>query len=104
MLNIRNLSTSQATLIGLIAPICWSMSVSLVRGIAEGFGLAQGQFFLYCGTMLCVLFTVGLPEFHKIDRRYLFIGIPTANLSSLFYWDARGRGMRALKTVGKRSN
>ena len=59
MLSARNLSASQATLIGLIAPICWGMSVSLVRGIAEGFGLAQGQFLLYCVSILCVLFTVG---------------------------------------------
>ena len=68
MLSARNLSTNQATLVGLIAPICWGMSVSLVRGIAEGFGLAQGQFFLYCVSTLCVLFTVGMPDFRKIDR------------------------------------
>ncbi|MDR3898462.1 MAG: aromatic amino acid DMT transporter YddG [Duodenibacillus sp.] len=85
MLSARNLSTNQATLVGLIAPICWGMSVSLVRGIAEGFGLAQGQFFLYCVSTLCVLFTVGMPDFRKIDRRYLLIGIPTANLSSLSF-------------------
>ena len=39
--------TGPATAIGLIAPVCWGMSVSLVRGIAENFGMAQGQFFLY---------------------------------------------------------
>lgn len=76
MLSARNLSVSQATLIGLIAPICWGMSVSLVRGIAEGFGLAQGQFLLYCVSTLCVLFTVGLPGFKKIDKRYLFFRNP----------------------------
>ena len=83
MLSARNLSASQATLIGLSAPICWDMSGSLVRGIAEGFGLAQGQFLLYCVSPLYVVFTVGLPDFKKIDKRYLFLGIPTANLSSL---------------------
>ena len=83
MLSARNLSASQATLIGLSAPICWGMSGSLVRGIAEGFGLAQGQFLLYCVSPLYVVFTVGLPDFKKIDKRYLFLGIPTANLSSL---------------------
>lgn len=85
MLSSRNLSTSQATLIGLIAPICWGMSVSLDRGITEGFGLAQEQFLLYCVSTLCVLFTVGLPDFKKIDKRYLFIGIPTANLCSVAF-------------------
>ena len=72
-------------MIGLIAPVCWGMSVSLVRGIAEGFGLAQGQFFLYCVSTLCVFLTVGIPDIAKMDRRYLFIGIPTANLSSLTF-------------------
>lgn len=61
------------------------MSVSLVRGIAEGFGLVQGQFLLYCVSTLCVLFTVGLPDFRKIDKRYHLLGIPTANLSSLSF-------------------
>ncbi len=36
------MTTQRATLIGLLAPLCWGMGVSLVRGIAEGFGLAQG--------------------------------------------------------------
>lgn len=30
-----------------------------------------------------MLFTVGAPDFRKIDKRYLFLGLPTANLSSL---------------------
>ena len=41
------MTTQRATLIGLLAPLCWGMGVSLVRGIAEGFGLAQGQTLLY---------------------------------------------------------
>lgn len=75
----------RATLIGLFAPVCWGMSVSLVRGIAEGFGMAMGQFLLYVVSTLCVYFMVGIPDLRKIDRRYLFIGIPTANLSSLSF-------------------
>ena len=59
--------------------------MSLVRGIAEGFGMAQGQFFLYCVATICVFFIVGLLDFHRIDRRYLYFGIPTANLSSLSF-------------------
>lgn len=59
------------------------MSGSLVRGIAEGFGLAQGQFLLYCVSPLYVVFTVGLPDYKKINNRYLFLGIPTTNLGSL---------------------
>ena len=56
MLRVGSLTSTQATLIGLFAPICWGMSVSLVRGIAEGFGMAQGQFFLYCVATICVFF------------------------------------------------
>lgn len=85
MLRVGSLTSTQATLIGLFAPICWGMSVSLVRGIAEGFGMAQGQFFLYCVATICVFFIVGLPDFHRIDNRYLYFGIPTANLSSLSF-------------------
>ena len=69
MLRVGSLTSTQATLIGLFAPICWGMSVSLVRGIAEGFGMAQGQFFLYCVATICVFFIVGLPDFHRIDKR-----------------------------------
>lgn len=85
MIRTNNLSVGQATLIGLFAPICWGMSVGLVRGIAEGFGMAQGQFLLYCISTVAVFLTVGLPDFSKIDKRYLFLGIPTANLSSLSF-------------------
>lgn len=85
MLRVGLLSSTQATLIGLFAPICWGMSVGLVRGIAEGFGMAQGQFFLYCVATTCVFLIVGLPDFHRIDKRYLYFGIPTANLSSLTF-------------------
>lgn len=85
MLRVSSLTSTQATLIGLFAPICWGMSVGLVRGIAEGFGMAQGQFFLYCVATTCVFLIVGLPDFHRIDKRYLYFGIPTANLSSLSF-------------------
>lgn len=73
----------KATLIGLFAPVCWGMSIGLIRGIAEGFGLAQGQFLLYACSTVFLYFLVGLPDFRRMDRRYLFIAIPTANLCSL---------------------
>lgn len=56
MLRVGLLTSTQAMLIGLFAPICWGMSVSLVRGIAEGFGMALGQFFPYCVATICVFF------------------------------------------------
>lgn len=50
------MTTQRATLIGLLAPLCWGMGVSLVRGIAEGFGLAQGQTLLYTTAAVCLFF------------------------------------------------
>lgn len=85
MFRMQGLTSAQATAIGLFAPICWGMSVGLVRGIAEGFGMAQGQFLLYCIATLSVYLAVGLPDLRRIDRRYLWLGIPTANLSSLSF-------------------
>ena len=84
------------TLIGLMAPVCWALGVSLVRGIAEGFGLAQGQTLLYFIAAVMLLLTVGLPDWRKVDPRYLFIGLPTANASSLcfclaIYFSAGGK-------------
>ena len=52
------MTTQRATLIGLLAPLCWGMGVSLVRGIAEGFGLAQGQTLLYITAAVCLFFVV----------------------------------------------
>lgn len=85
MIRHHSLTSAQATLIGLFAPICWGMSVGLVRGIAEGFGMAQGQFLLYTIATLSVYLAVGLPDFYRMDRRYLWLGIPTANISSLSF-------------------
>lgn len=76
---------SRSTLIGLLAPLCWGLSVGLVRGIAEGFGMAQGQFLLYCIATTILYFMVGLPDFRKMSKKYLFIGIPVANLSSISF-------------------
>lgn len=78
-------SAAQATLIGLTAPLCWGMSVSLVRGIAEGYGMAVGQCILYCVSSVFLYFIVGFPNFRTMDRRYLWIGIPTANACSLCF-------------------
>lgn len=73
---------TRATCIGLLAPIFWGMSLGIVRGIAEGFGLAQGEFLLYLAGTTFVYFFIGLPNFKTIDKRYLWIGVPTASLSS----------------------
>lgn len=77
--------TGLATAIGLMAPICWGMSVGLVRGITEGFGMAQGQFLMYCIAVTFLFFLVGLPDFRTMNRKYLYFGIPTATASGLTF-------------------
>lgn len=61
------MTTQRATLIGLLAPLCWGMGVSLVRGIAEGFGLAQGQTLLYTTAAVCLFFVIGIPDLRTAD-------------------------------------
>lgn len=74
-----------ATLIGLVAPCMWGASVSLVRGIAENFGIAQGQCLLYVVATLCLVFLVGFPEFKKLPWKYRIFGIAIANASSVCF-------------------
>ena len=74
-----------ATLIGLIAPFMWGASVSLIRTIAENFGIAQGQFLLYIVAATALFFIVGVPKFDRIPWQYKTIGLVTANLSSICF-------------------
>ena len=91
MIRTNGLTPGQATAIGLLAPVCWGLTVSLVRGIAEGFGMAQGEFLLYLIATVSVFLAAGLPDFSRMDRRYLFLGVPTACVSSLSFCLRRRR-------------
>lgn len=71
------MTTQRATLIGLLAPLCWGMGVSLVRGIAEGFGLAQGQTLLYITAAVCLFFVIGIPDLRTVDTSFLACRQPT---------------------------
>ena len=78
-------SVGGATLIGLIAPFMWGASVSLVRTIAENFGIAQGQCLLYIVAAVALFFLIGIPKFERIPWQYKTIGLATANLSSITF-------------------
>ena len=78
-------SVTGATLIGLIAPFMWGASVSLVRTIAENFGIAQGQCLLYIVAATALFFLIGFPKFDRIPWQYKTIGLATANLSSITF-------------------
>lgn len=78
-------SMTGATLIGLVAPLMWGASVSLIRTIAENFGIAQGQCLLYIVAAIALFFIIGLPKFDRIPWQYKTIGLVTANLSSITF-------------------
>ena len=75
----------KATLVGLTAPVCWGMSVGLVRTITEQFGLAAGLTILYATTCVFLVMILGLPDLKKYPRKYLCFGIPLANLCSVCF-------------------
>ncbi|MBO7173096.1 MAG: aromatic amino acid DMT transporter YddG [Burkholderiaceae bacterium] len=78
-------TATAATMIGLIAPCLWGASVSLVRGIAENFGMAQGQCLLYVVATLFLVFLVGMPKFRLMPWKYKIFGIGTANICSICF-------------------
>lgn len=75
----------KATLIGLSAPLCWGMSVGLVRGITESFGMAAGLAVFNWFTCLFLLFTIGLPKLRSFSKKFLFGGIPLANFYTICF-------------------
>ena len=72
-----------ATALGVIAPVCWGASIPLVRGIAEEFGMAQGQFVLYTIAAVYLFLTVGLPDFRRMKLEFWILGIGSAIACSL---------------------
>lgn len=78
-------ASHKATLLGLTAPVCWGMSVGLVRSITEQFGLAAGLSILYITTCIFLVFFLGLPKLKAFPRKYLCLGIPMANLCSICF-------------------
>ena len=75
----------KATLTGLLAPLLWGMSVGLVRGISEDFGLARGLMLLYGISVVFLLFILRRPNLSAYPKKYLYFGIPAANLCSICF-------------------
>lgn len=78
-------ASHKATLIGLTAPVCWGMSVGIVRNITEQFGLAAGLTMLYLATCLFLVFFLGRPKLSAFPKKYLWFGLPTANICSICF-------------------
>ena len=81
---VSNIQT-RATLIGLTAPVCWGMTVGLIRSITESFGLAAGLTLLYGATIVFLYVLLGRPRLRAFPRKYLFFGIPLANVCSICF-------------------
>ena len=76
---------NRATLVGLLAPVCWGMSVGLIRSLEEVFGMAQGLTICYVIGMLSTLFVFGIPHLSKYSKKYLFLGVPLSVICSLCF-------------------
>ena len=79
------LSANKATLIGLIAPLCWGMSVGLIRSVTEQFNFAAGMALLTWVAVLILYFMLGLPDLKKFPKKFLLLGIPSANVYTIFF-------------------
>ncbi|MBP3731512.1 MAG: aromatic amino acid DMT transporter YddG [Mailhella sp.] len=77
--------SARATLAGLTAPLFWGMSVGLVRSITSEFQAGAGLTLLYASAFIFLLFFMGWPRLSGYPKKYLFFGMPFANVSTVCY-------------------
>lgn len=68
------MSRNKATLIGLLAIVCWSTIVGLIRSVSEILGATGGAAMIYSAASILLFFTVGIPKINTIPRPYLLWG------------------------------
>ena len=69
-------AVQRATLIGLVAVLCWSSTIGLMRSVAEALGALGGAAMLYSVSAVLVLLVKGLPtrtQLRSISRMYLMV-------------------------------
>ena len=69
-------AVQRATLVGLVAVLCWSATVGLMRSVAEALGALGGAAVLYSVSAVFVLLVQGLParaQLRSISRIYLIV-------------------------------
>ncbi|WP_286998612.1 MULTISPECIES: aromatic amino acid DMT transporter YddG [Comamonas] len=69
-------AVQRATLVGLVAVLCWSATVGLMRSVAEALGALGGAAVLYSVSAVLVLLVQGLPtraQLRSISRVYLVV-------------------------------
>ena len=67
----------RATWIGLIAVLCWSSTVGLIRSVSEALGAVGGAAALYTVSAVLVLAVKGVPrmaQLRQVSRIYLLLG------------------------------
>ncbi|MBF6631511.1 MAG: aromatic amino acid DMT transporter YddG [Comamonas sp.] len=70
----RSAHIRRATLIGLVAVLCWSCTVGLMRSVAEALGALGGAAVLYSVSAALVLLVKGMPsraQLSQVSRVYL---------------------------------
>ncbi len=74
--NFQNtsLTTTKATLIGLIAIVLWSALVALIKSVSESFGPIGGAALIYSLATTFLLMTIGFPKLSSFPKKYLWIG------------------------------
>lgn len=89
----------KATFIGLLAPVLWGMSVGIVRGVTEDFGLGPGFTIMYGVAFLFLLLLFGKPPLKRFSLKYLIFGIGSANLCALCFIFSLSMAQNAEQTV-----
>ena len=66
----------RATLVGLVAVLCWSSTIGLMRSVAEALGALGGAAMLYTVSAVLVLLVNGVPSrarLREVSRIYLIV-------------------------------
>lgn len=71
---IPTLSKKISTIIGISAVFFWGMNVGLIRNVSINFGALGGATLIYTISTFFLFFTIGLPKFQQINKKYLIIG------------------------------
>lgn len=70
-------AVQRATLVGLVAVLCWSCTVALMRSVSEALGALGGAAVLYSVSAALVLAVLGWPrmaQLRQVRKRYLWLG------------------------------
>ncbi len=68
------MNSRRATLIGLLAVVCWSSIVGLIRSVSANLGATGGAATMYTVASALLLVTMGPTKIREFSRRYLVLG------------------------------